>query len=433
MRTLSAAIIALALSVVACGGDNNTATPSPSLAASPTTSATPPPSATPTLEPTQAPTPYPTLDLTAAPTPTPVPTPVPGPPLNLDSPTRIVYAAGSGAGYQPTWGELWIADLAGHTMRLTPEGAVANFVGLSGDPLSGPAVVYYVADATDDNATLYGRQLPDGQPQEVAHIRPWFSTNATGALSPDGRYIAYTDRYGIELLDLQTGQFQLIAAGGDRDKCFNPQPGDTLGVCSGFSNPAWSPEGSWLTATETFYESAAQVVIDPFSPGSLHAAGTYGGRWSPEGSSVCTSSDQEGGGLGLHISGAPDWQVHAYLADYTDQAGGPAYVGSCSWLDSHQLAIGLTAGNSPSYTFAALFDTTTGSVTRLSDNPPAEQCCWRNVIAAPDDGIIFTQYFLPNSNPNTTTPSQPEAIDVATGEKYSTLQQGDWIVAVVTQ
>ena len=274
-------------------------------------------------------------------------------------------------------GPLWISEIAGsRTLALTPNGVSASFAGMTGDPLNGTGTVYYVTDISDDAAAIYRIRFPAGAPEHVLDFTPWDARFATASLSPDGRYVAYTDRYGLQRLDLQTYGVLQLAAG-------NPDPNCDARSCLTFSRPAWSPDGSLITASETFYEKVAkQVVIDPFSPGSDPIKiGTFCGDWSADSKSICTTSDLEGGGSGLHVASKPDWTIAVYLATFKDPVGGAAAsVDSCSWLTPTTLAISLaSSGNypNPDYTYTAVFDLARGAVTRLDGNPPGEQCCFR--------------------------------------------------------
>lgn len=423
MRWILASSVALAVIAFACGNDADT----------PAASRTPSPRPAPASPlPTDTPTP------TASPAPTPIVTEAPGPPLNVSSLTRIIYTT-HGSIDGATFGPLRVADLAGHTAPLTPDGVNASFVGLSGDPLTSDALVYYIADITDDSAIMYVRQLPDGEPQRIAHIRPWFSRLANGALSPDGRYIAYTDQYGIELLDLQTHEFRLItSSGGDKDKCKAqlPEPG-SLGACTAFSSPRWSPDGKLLSVGKGYWEGGDHWMVDPFTPGStpLPAGHCCGGQWSPTSDAICTWGDY-GGYTPLFVNRAPDWtdEPHGQTSDdYQDP--NRLQVNGCSWLDDKRVALAVIANESypaPPSSWVEVIDLSTDARTRVGTTSLGEQCCGRPVFAIPGAGLVLTQYFIQNANSNISQSAQPIAIDTKTDTSYSVLQPGDIIVGVVT-
>jgi len=434
MRILSAATVVLALLAFAACGSGDNAPPS----GTPTSTAAPTPTPTPTAfhspTPTPITSPYPTLTLTPAPTPTPFPTPVPGPALNVSSPTSVVFIRNPANGWTRQ-GELWIADLAGHTQRLTPEGVSGGFVGLVGDPFAGPAILYYITSASDDEAALYGRVLPDGEPQPLAHIRSWYSDRTVGALSPDGRYIAYTDRYGIELLDLQASEFRLIAAGGNKDQCDNPTLGGTIGACRGFVSVRWSPDGQRISAQEYYYEGGDSYIVDPFNIGTPIKAGNSGGAdWAPASDAIC-SYGEYAEYSSLYVSRSPDWTKSSVLPGYVGQTTAPFHsVNGCEWMDEGTIATAILVDPgypTPPYSYVASLDLSTGNLTTLTEDSQHEAAWSRDIFASPYDGLVFTQYWQPApTDPNTEYPTQPEAIDVATGNHYSFLGAGDVIVAV---
>ncbi len=443
MRTLSAAVIAIAISVVACGGDNTpTTSPTPGATAtvSPSTTSTASTLKTATATPpSRLPSDTPTAPPSPTPSPTPVVTEVPGPSLDISSPSRIIYTSARSIDGS-TSGPLRIADLAGHSAPLSPDDVSASFVGLIGDPLTVPATVYYIAGATDDSAIIYRRQLPDGTAERIAHISPWFSRTATGDLSPDGRYIAYTDQYGIEILDLQTQEFRLAAAsGGDKDKCNNPVPGQPggLGACTAFNSPQWSPNGKLLSVAKGYYEGGDHWVFDPFTPGSspIPAGHCCGGQWSPTSDAVCSWGDY-GGYTPLFVTRGPSWieETHGQTSDdYQDPDR--LQVEGCSWLDDHRVAVVVIPNTSyptPPSSWTEIIDLTTDARIQIGAKSLGEQCCGRTVYTVPDAGLVLAQYFISNANSNTSEPTKPAAIDVATGQAYSLLQPGDWIVTVVT-
>lgn len=425
MRTLSAAVFAIALSVVACGGDDNAPTQSPSPSATASATASP----LPTVSPTRAP----------SPTASPVPLPLLG---DVDSDARIVYVADPSAsaenGYARDIGELWLSDVAGaHVARLTPAGVQARFVGLIGDPTTGPGYAYYLSDISDDSVTINRIHFPVGSPEHVLTFTPWEGRFAGAALSPDQSSIAYTDRYGLQLLDLRTYHVTTLAHGGDHDACLNPMPG-SIGACLAFSDPIWSPDGSRIVVHQTFYEGGQITIVDPSSPGAkpTDAGGCCGGEWSPDGDAICSWGGYDAP-TGLYISRAPDWKTETYTGDFAVlyPASPTKGVDSCSWLDSGRLALGIYLSGSypdPSYSYTTIFDVSSSQATDIGPLPIGELCCWRQDFAVRDAGLILGQYILQTADPNVSVPSQPEAIDITTGQAYSTLEEGDWIVAVVT-
>ena len=306
---------------------------------------------------------------------------------------------------------------------------------MTGDPLSGTGTVYYVAGISDDAAAIYRIRFPAGAPEHVLDFTPWDARFATASLSPDGRYVAYTDRYGLQRLDLQTYDELMLAKGGDHDGCLNPTPG-RIGGCLAFQQPVWSPNGSLITVDERFYEGGQIAVVDPSSPGAdpIKAGGSSGGNWSPDSSAVCSWGIYDGP-TGLSVNTAPGFVTQTFLAEFNGTPTNESWfsVYECSWLGDHKVVVAIRNYSSPTlgYSYAEIVDTADGSVAKLTNDTPGARCCDR-VFADPDDGLVFAQYALSTASPSVSTPSQPEAIDVTTGQAYSTLVAGDWIVAVVT-
>jgi hypothetical protein len=214
-------------------------------------------------------------------------------------------------------------------------------------------------------------------------------------------------------------------------------PGGSIGACLAFSDPVWSPDGSRIEIHQTFYEGGKIAIVDPASPGvkPTDAGGCCGGEWSPDGDAICSWGGYDAA-TGLYISRAPDWDTATYTGDFavlypTSPTKG---VDSCSWIDSDTLALGISSSGGypdPNYSYATMVELSSDTATNIGPLPVGEECCNRQVYAVRDVGLVLSQY-LQNSAPNVNTPSQPEAIDVATGQTYSLLQAGDWIVAVVT-
>ncbi len=118
-------------------------------------------------------------------------------------------------GYAWDVGELWLSDVAGaHAARLTPAGVQARFVGLIGDPTTGQGYAYCLSNISDESATIYRIHFPGGSPERVLTFTPWEGRFASAALSPDQSSIAYADRYGLQLLDLQSYHVVTLAQGG---------------------------------------------------------------------------------------------------------------------------------------------------------------------------------------------------------------------------
>jgi hypothetical protein len=417
MRLLLPAVIGLALSVAACGGGDNGATPSPS------------PSATASPSPTVSPTP----------SPSPLPTPVPLATLPpSDSSASLIFTRGStqdnsSPSAVTDIGEIWASDIGGNdAQRLTPEGSRARFVGLAGDPLTGSGYVYYIADMTSDSATIYRLHFPGGAQERVLSFHPWTEGWAFAALSPSGSRIAFSDAYGLELLDLATYRVDRVVSGGDPGRCGTP--GGGIGACTAFQELRWSPDGSLIAASEIFWESGQTIVVAP--GGEPFVAGNgWGDAWSPGSDAVC-SWGQFAAPSALYVARAPDWTKQPYLAEFeVPVSGNPSQsVSGCFWLDAQTVAVQIANwaiypdANS---TYVGLISTADGSLKRLTpDEKPL--CCSSGIVGGPGLPCVFRNYILPTTHTGTNVPGQPQAIDPASGDIYGVLQTGDWIVAVVT-
>jgi Tol biopolymer transport system component len=154
-----------------------------------------------------------------------------------------------------------MSDIAGgpNVVQLTPADVRATFVGLAEQ--DGATILYYLApDQAGDSFNLEARDLATGETTTVGSTeRAEDETYQLGRLSPDGRYVAWGNREGIDLLDLTTDGRRRILTG-NRGAC----EGGALGDCYGYWVRAWSPDGRLLLVQKTFWEGGVSLVVDPF-------------------------------------------------------------------------------------------------------------------------------------------------------------------------
>ena len=322
-------------------------------------------------------------------------------------------------------------DLAGSSaVQLTPADVRASFVGLA--QVNGTTNLYYLAPGETGNVfTLEARDLVTGETATLASIERADSEGYQVArLSPDGRYVAWSHREGIDLLDLTTdGRRRILTS--NRGAC----EGGAVGQCHGYGAPSWSPDGRLLLVRKTFWEGGAAVVVDPFQeePKELRGA-VLGGlsaeiaAWSPTSDAWCGHGHYDSPS-GLYLSEKPDWQPRNLLPEYeTYKAGAPRRdVNDCVWLDEHRIAFvtittGLDAAESQYSTTVSIYDLETAAATLLAD---------LGVATSP---VYAPQLF---EVPGTTTlafndrrSGQPGLLSTTDGARTSILQADDVVVAI---
>ena len=137
----------------------------------------------------------------------------------------------------------------------------------------------------------------------------------------------------------------------------------------------------------------------------------------------------------MAIRSAPSWSEQKFLGDFELVAPNQDQhsVGGCDWLDSGKTVVLVdnwpVGGGSDTSAYVGLLNTTDGTLTRLT--PDEGKCCWGSIYVAPEAGLVYWTY-VRSTLLVTEQPGQPESVDVATGQGYSLLQKGDWIVGVVT-
>ena len=321
-------------------------------------------------------------------------------------------------------------DLAGSSVvQLTPGDVRASFVGLAQE--NGTATLYYTAAGELSNVfTWEARDLATGETTTLASIEPAASqVSLNGRLSPDGRYIAWANDDGIDLLDLETDARRRILTS---NFCGRGAVGD----CYGYVSPDWSPDGRLLLVRKTFWESGAAIIVDPFQEvpqeigQSLPAGKTAAAlaAWAPTSDAWCGYGHFDSPS-GLWVSRQPEWQPRNLLPEYEALEPGDPWrnVTDCVWLDEHRIAFVTvtTKLDEPETQYGAtvsIYDLEAAAVTLLADfglAPPTVS--WPELFLVPgSDMLAFND---PKSG-------RPGLLNTTDGTRTAILEPGDVVVAV---
>jgi len=134
------------------------------------------------------------------------------------------------------------------------------------------------------------RKKPEMTAKEAKQFRltanPTESAVDGAAISPDGRYLAYSDTTGIHIKDITTGESQTIPA----------PPGSSTGRNSWFP-VAWFPDGTRLVANALKGNDSSVWVVSLLGNRQLMRDGAWATSISPDGSQVAyfSSMDYNGG------------------------------------------------------------------------------------------------------------------------------------------
>jgi hypothetical protein len=317
-------------------------------------------------------------------------------------------------------------DLAGsNVVQLTPGDVRASFVGLAQQ--DGTTTLYYAAAAELSNAfTWEARDLATGETTELTSIEPAQGDRTPdGSLSPDGRYVAWANDDGIDLLDLETdGRRRILTS--NRGAC----EGGALGDCYGYLWPDWSPDGRLLLVRKVFWESGAAVIVDPFQevPQEVRQSLPAGAMaaelaaWSPTSDAWCGYGHYEAPS-GLWVSRQPEWRPSNLIPEY-EIVGEPwRNVTDCVWLDEHRIAF-VTA---TTHILDASQDSTTVSIYDL-------ETAAATLVAELGSPVYPPRLFaIPGSNDlvyNDRAGGQPGLLKMAHGGHSPILEPGDVVLAV---
>jgi hypothetical protein len=345
--------------------------------------------------------------------------------------SQLIFLRPEVDAYWESVGVIHMSDILGgaSAVQLTPADVRATFVGLAEQ--DGATILYYLApDETGDFLNLEARDLATGETTTLASTEPAEGEDYQVArLSPDGRYVAWSHRGGIDLLDLTTdGRRRILTSN------FGACESGALGECYAYWVAAWSPDGRLLLVRKTFWESGVAVVVDPFQEvpqelGQPPPAGALAAElavWSPTSDAWCGYGHYEAPS-GLYLSRQPEWQPSNLLPEYEMLEPNAPWrnVTDCVWLDEHRIAF-VTAttrfegGGSQDSTMVSIYDLETAAVTPLVEfgSPmfPPELF----IVPGSSTGLVF----------NDRESGQPGLLNTTDGARTAILQPGDVVLAV---
>lgn len=318
-----------------------------------------------------------------------------------------------------------MANVDGSEARqITPPGVVATFAGIRVGKDSGVRSFYYVS-LDDGEGSLWVYDLSSG----VNDVLIEGGGITSAFVSPTHPVVAFTAGGNLNLLDLQTHEVTTLLAGGDREACANYE----IHECRSYYSVTWSPDGRLLAVTEGLWEGARVHLIDPLAPADELAIGgrmAFGG-WSIQSDAVCTYGEY-GAPSALSVNAAPGWAKQIFLAHYEDPVSNPESVSveDCAWLASGEIVILTSAYDKPNTSAILEFDVATENLRHVVGYDDSEFCCTRQIISIPRERRVITQLFEYSSG-DSGEATQPELVELDTGESVYILQPGDWVVAVV--
>ena len=375
----------------------------------------------------EAPSPL-TSTPTAAPSPTSAaPTSTP----EVERQARLVFVRPEVDAYWEPAGVIHMSDIGGGSdmVQLTPADVRATFVGLTEQ--NGATILYYLApDEARDVIDLEARDLATGETTTVASTeRAEGEPYQVGRLSPDGRYVAWSHREGIDLLDLTTGGRRRILTG-NHGAC----EGGALGDCYAYWLSAWAPDGRLLLVRKTFWEGGVALVVDPFqdAPRELGQAPVAGNLapeiavWSPTSDAWCGYGHYEAPS-GLYLSEQPDWQPRNLLPEYESMEPNAPWrdVTECVWLDEHRIAF-VTAttrvggGAGQDSTTVSIYDLEAAAVTTVGGLGSPMYPPQLFTVPGSSTDLVY----------NDREGGQPGLLKTVHGGRSPILQPGDVVVAV---
>jgi hypothetical protein len=298
--------------------------------------------------------------------------------------------------------DLYAVTLDGEReIQLTHGSLGAGFAGVA--QIDGASWIYYTSMverfpgpdnfSQDEAEFVVARRTLNGPLHELELFRfrgnlkniEWSETNAS--VSPDGRYVAYSDRDGIKLFDSSMSSHRLLAAHG---VCTGPRTED----CYGLYDPTWSPTGDWIAIRMVFYEGGTTAFARPDEQQAvlIRSPDGRGGlfrQWYPEQTRLCASASGYGGG-GFGVLDAP-MQTFVDLSPIVQNAGEPILVQHCDVNDSNELAVvTLRADDEPAT--LTLIGSDGQTVASFNVDPYVGLCCW-----LPDASGVIVWASLPGT------------------------------------
>ena len=292
-----------------------------------------------------SPTPTPAAVSTSAPV---IPSPRP-----ISIPTAAPAVTGGGWLVYLRAGDLYVGALdGGSEQQLTSGASSPDFAGYARDG-AGVTWIYYTSlsqSQSDGSATIQvdrqalGRSTSEELFTFNANAQEVASSEPAATVSPDGRYIAYTDERGLRIYD--------VAAHSERGLLSNQPHSPTNAPGNIYLSPLWAPAGGWLVVTRTGYPPLDPPTLDfirPLEPITEYTADAGGAfrAWSADGTRLCASRagfftrGYTFDDVGLLTPGQPTFQL-LFLRVFMEKPGFVPQVSdptACSWSRDGRVAI----------------------------------------------------------------------------------------------
>jgi hypothetical protein len=171
------------------------------------------------------------------------------------------------------------------------------------------------------------------------------------SVSPDGRFVVYTDDVGVHLYDVDSH---------DDRRLLSNQPSSVVNTPGNhYASPFWAPAGGWLLLTRTGtrrpYDTQGNLeTIQPLEPITEYTLGGGGkARWNADGSQLCgNTSTTVAAGIGIITPGT--YESRDLTPNLFDNAILRPAVDSCVWADDGRLAVGYDTDNLRHFIIAIL-------------------------------------------------------------------------------
>jgi len=266
-------------------------------------------------------------------------------------PGAIVPLSAAGSALYVRGARLWIGRLDGSGERdVTPEEAAADaqlrtlrYAGAA--TIDGRVFAHFSTAFGEpfdpaggsDSMTLavYRVALDGGAPTPLLRFnvtrQAAFGAASHASVSPDGRYVAWTDAEGLHLFDT------LAQTDASRHLLSNRRRSPTNTPGNVYVDPVWAPAGGWLAVTRHAQGDPTDAAVDfvrPLEPITEYT-GDAGGRvrWNADGARVCIEVVGE---ARVGVMGVGERRFEPLVND----VGGTA-ASSCAWSpDGRQLAVG---------------------------------------------------------------------------------------------
>lgn len=168
-------------------------------------------------------------------------------------------------------------------------------------------------------STVYKRNLQSGAQTKILSFDEnrkadksgnlWSGLPPSVALSSDRKSLAFADKEGLKVYDLQTKNTKTYIRKVSEGECENCAPKwsiDSMGGTYTLARPLWSSDEKYISFLQSHYEGSSFGVIDTVSGAYIALKNVYGGysnlSWSSVGHSYIKASSGGYEGTGLYIS-----------------------------------------------------------------------------------------------------------------------------------